>query len=112
MMWARRITDSELWAYLDGNLSLPSRLRIIVQLFFDARLSDRAKTFARQARYIRAIDRRVLAEPVPERLLRILRHAQIDDQSALSQRPSYQIQSVGLVIALCAAAACLAWLAF
>jgi anti-sigma factor RsiW len=112
MIGAHRITNSELCAYIDGDLSWPSRLKISILLALDAKLVARAASFARQNRALRSIGRSAFAEPIPDRLLwavrcRVRSFQQTDDRPA-----PLQLQVAWLAAALLLAAGCIGWLTF
>ena len=69
------IGDEELWAYVDGAVAPERRAEISKALADDRRLSERAAAMRRQNDILRSIGADALHEPVPERLLDVLRKA-------------------------------------
>ena len=75
MTVSRLIGDEDLWAYADGAMAPERRAEISKALANDRRLAEKVAAMRRQNEVLRSIGADVLREPVPERLLDVLRKA-------------------------------------
>ncbi len=87
---SRLVSDEELCAYVDGDLSEDRRRQVAEVLADDRELADKAARFRRQNELLRSIGADTLHEPVPDALLDVLRRAKVADgklpASALRER--------------------------
>ena len=91
MAVSRLIDDEEVWAYVDGALTPERRAEISRALADDRRLSEKVAAMRRQNEILRSVGADVLHEPVPERLLDVLRKArtlEAEPEAPSSQRPA------------------------
>ena len=69
----KRLTMSDIHAYLDGALDEPDRRRFEDILNADPEAAGMLRQYRRQVDELRRLYDPVLAEPVPERMLELLR---------------------------------------
>jgi anti-sigma factor RsiW len=72
------VSVDDLGAYVDGRLAPAERRRIERLLGQDRRLEARVAFYRRQRLELCALHKRVLTEPVPRRLLDVVRSAEKD----------------------------------
>lgn len=68
-------TDDEIQEFIDGHLDGPNRARVAAYLLRHPERSGEVRNMQKLTKELQKLDREVLDEPVPERLLEILRKA-------------------------------------
>ena len=71
------IRDEELWAYFDGELTPERRAQIEAALVDNRQISEKVAAMRRQTDAVKSIGEKTLDEPVPERLLDVLRKVRV-----------------------------------
>ena len=84
------ITEFDLHAYADGQLSEERRIRAEAHLAYDAEASESVRTWREQNEKLRALFNPILNEPVPQRLL--------DVGATRSRWPSYALAAGAMML--------------